>query len=193
MARAAAERWDRAEVIFSSREEQKQDVSIRLESKNPDPGPHEPEFVSAQSEKEIILLTQLRPIADAASPHFGSEMLYIILSSSEAMQLSPRDQDLIKSELQQWFLELFRPRRTRTLRFPNHDNRTTRSNFPLPLSFLLINLDIILKYGKEVTSLSEESEGAMHAFVRSLSIELAAKHVGVEQHLEVLTSLLCLD
>lgn len=149
--------------------------------------------IPAQTENDSLLLSSLRPHAEAVAADFGREILASFLESQTTFRFARPDLDLLESESQHWFIGLFSP--------PNFGYRGAHQNefiFPpdrvhLPLSLLLNQLEIILKFGYKVTALSPQSERSWIAFSKSLSAEFARQRIYAEQHLEFVSELLLLD
>ena len=131
--------------------------------------------------------------AKSAAPLFCDALLASLRRSKLKLNLPEGDLEPLRSELQRWFVGLFKPREADIQDLNQRQAYPQRNRFQLPLSFLLCNLEIILRFGREVAALSPHSEQSLQRFMRSLSDELAQKQVGVEQGLDEVTGLLLLD
>jgi hypothetical protein len=127
----------------------------------------------------------LSDTAKAIAPQFCESVLAGLGRSKLVRRQTESDLESLRAELQRWFIALFNPR--------NPDGHPQRVQFQIPLSFLLQNLDITLRYGRKVTAFSPHSEQLLSRFIRSLSDELAKRQVDVEQHLEYVSGLCLLD
>jgi hypothetical protein len=150
-----------------------------------------PEILTAQPETNLLNL--LLAHAEAAAPQFSSTILANLVSSPTAPNPPEHDLELLTYELQHWFTSLFQPGIPTEPDRSNHKTRSQQNHLRLPLSFLLSNLEIILRFGREITLLSPQSELSMQAFIKSLSYKLANKQVDAEQRLEFVSSLMLLD
>ena len=200
MAATTATSWNRSEMMITGGEAQEQGAIVSNvwgETKLPcsfDRAVEHhliPEMLTAQSETNPLYL--LLAHAEAAAPQFSGAILASLVSSPTAPNPQEHDLELLECELQHWFTSLFEPRIPNRQDRSNHKIRSKRNHLCFPLSFLLNNLEIILRFGHAITSLSPQSELSMQAFIKSLSYELAHKQVDTEQRLEFVSSLMLLD
>ena len=129
----------------------------------------------------------------AAAPQFCEAFLANLNRSKIVLDLPEADLESLKGELQQWFVGLFKTQNPDVQEADQTITRRQRSRYQLPLSFLLRNLGIILRYGREVAAHSPQSELSLRRFMNALSYELANKQVDVERRLEYVSTLLLLD
>lgn len=133
-----------------------------------------------QPEPEYHLLSQLLPQAEVTARAFSNEVLTRLANTPIILIMPVVDLGPLTYELRHWFTNLFRFQNPASQEILNPETESQQNQFHLPLSFLLNNLEIILKFGQEVTAQSSQSELSWRAFVESLSLEFARKQVDVE-------------
>lgn len=136
-----------------------------------------------RAEINFPLLAELVAQAEATAPRFSWEVINRLAALPEAANLHQEQLDILKSALQRWFVSLYQPH------LPGSSDAKVQSS-QVPLTLLLSNFEIIIRYGREVAGHSLQNQAAMGAFLQSLSHELANRQLGVEQRLQFLSELL---
>ncbi|RPI30336.1 MAG: hypothetical protein EHM70_14165 [Chloroflexota bacterium] len=143
------------------------------------------------NEQEANLLISLEPYAHAAAPLLRSAIC--VRMANGLYSSDPLAYEVVRDRLHGWFLHLFQEERGPCKGRRYGPSGYSRYSCNIPLSYILQVMDLLLKYGEDITMHSSHPEQAWMAFLKRFAQNLSQYEAQEKQHQNMLTEMMLLD